>query len=226
MTKIIVSLSGGMDSGTLLAVAKSKGHEINAVGFRYGSKHEQWETQAAVSIVHHYSVHSRQIDLSPVMEGFRSNLMRDGGDIPEGHYEAESMKLTVVPGRNLIFASVLTGIAWSVGASEVWLGIHAGDHAIYPDCRPQWFEAMKKAVELGSDHLVTLKAPFLYVNKAEILCQGLKLGVPYQLTRTCYKDQLTACGRCGSCQERLASFRANGVEDPLPYESRGIVIKE
>lgn len=226
MSKIIVSLSGGMDSATLLASAKSKHHEVHGVGFRYGSKHNSYENEAALALAQYYDIPYRLFDLSGLMAGFRSNLMQDGGEIPEGHYEDESMKLTVVPARNMIFASVLTGVAWSEGATEVWLGIHAGDHAIYPDCRPQWFEAMRSAVELGSDHRVTLKAPFLYVDKAEILHQGLKLGVPYGLTRTCYAAQATACGRCGSCNERLASFKANGVEDPLDYESRDIMPKE
>jgi len=143
-----------------------------------------------------------------------------GGDIPEGHYEDESMSRTVVPGRNIIFASILTGVAWSLGAEEVWLGIHQGDHAIYPDCRPEFYRAMNEAVTLGTDGKVVLKAPFLDTNKTGILRRGLFLNVPYGYTRTCYKEQEIACGKCGSCQERLEAFAECGLTDPVEYETK------
>ncbi len=227
MTKAIVSLSGGMDSTTVLAHAVVQHHgDVAAVGFTYGSKHNQYENAAAERVAQHYGVPYKLIDLSSVMAGFKSDLMKSGGAIPEGHYEAASMSRTVVPGRNIIFASILAGIAWSEKAEQVWLGIHAGDHFIYPDCRPAFFEAMRKAVLAGTGDAATLVAPFLFASKADIVKSGLGLDVPYKLTRTCYADQEMACGRCGSCQERLDAFAANKIEDPLAYESRVILPKE
>ena len=222
--KAIVSLSGGVDSATVLAQSISEGREVLAIGFAYGSKHNQWENQAAVKLAVHYQVPFRLVDLSGVMAGFSSDLLRSGGNIPEGHYQAESMRRTVVPGRNTIFAAILLGIAQSEGAGEIWLGVHAGDHHIYPDCRPDWLRAMLQVVELSSEGKVTLRAPFMHCSKVSIVKRGLQKDVPYQITRTCYKDQEIACGKCGSCQERLEAFRLNGVEDPLPYESREILI--
>lgn len=224
--KAIVSLSGGLDSTTVLATVLAAGRQVATVGFYYRSKHNQFENAAARVIAAYYQVPFRLIDLSGVMEGFRSDLMESGGNIPEGHYEAESMRRTVVPGRNSIFASILLGIAESEDASEIWLGIHAGDHHIYPDCRPGWLTALRNLVAEASEGKVAVAAPFLDVDKGEIVKQGLQLNVPYQLTRTCYKAQVTACGRCGSCQERLAAFRANNVDDPLAYEFRGMLEKE
>lgn len=220
--RALVSLSGGMDSATVLAkvVEERRIGEVAAVGFSYGSKHNQYENEAARQVANHYGVPFRLIRLDEVMAGFQSALLQTGGDVPDGHYESESMNQTVVPGRNIIFASILTGLAWSQGASEVWLGIHQGDHAIYPDCRPEFLHAMNHAILAGTDERVRLVAPFLHVDKTTIIAEGLRMGVPYRLTRTCYKDQPIACGRCGACQERLEAFRENGIEDPIEYESR------
>jgi 7-cyano-7-deazaguanine synthase len=165
------------------------------------------------------------IDLYGIMLHFKSDLMLSGGEIPEGHYEAESMRRTVVPGRNSIFASILLGVAQSEGAEEIWLGIHAGDHFIYPDCRPEWVTPTRQVIRVASNDQIDLWTPFLQVDKSDILLKGFTLGVPYQLTRTCYKDQAIACGRCGSCQERLAAFRKIGREDPIEYEFRGELSK-
>lgn len=225
MVKSIVSLSGGMDSATVLAVALDQGREVEAVGFTYGSKHNKYENEAARLLADCFDVPFRLIDLAGITSHLQSNLLKSGGEIPEGYYEAESMKQTVVPGRNLIFTSILAGIAWSIGAEEVWLGIHAGDHFIYPDCRPAFFTAMRDAVEQGTGKRVTLQAPFLHETKVEILQIGFNLELPYHLTRTCYKDQPVACGRCGACQERLTAFAALGADDPIEYESRVLTPK-
>lgn len=221
----VVCLSGGMDSVTLLAKALTPPYNrrVRCVGFTYGSKHNLHENMAAAAVCGFYGVPFHLMDLSPIMCNFRSALLKTGGPIPEGHYEAANMTQTVVPGRNLIFLSVLTGYAWSVGAQEVWIGIHSGDHAIYPDCRPEFFEAMDRAMQTGSDGKVKLVAPFLKMNKTSIIAWGRTVHVPYYLTRTCYKDQTTACGKCGACQERLEAFAANGMSDPIEYESREIV---
>lgn len=216
--KVIVSLSGGMDSATVLAEALFQGHSVDTVLFKYGSKHNEFENKMAQALAEHYKVHWHLIDLSEVMEVFKSDLLLTGGEIPEGHYEDESMSRTVVPGRNIIFTSVLAGFAWSKNFQQVWVGIHTGDHAIYPDCRPGFYFAMKEAIEEGTDKNISLSAPFLNINKAGILARGLELGVPYELTRTCYKYQGVSCGKCGSCTERLEAFTKNGLKDPIPYE--------
>lgn len=219
--KAIVSLSGGMDSTTVLAEAIDQGRDVDCVGFTYGSKHNLYENRAAKQIADCYGCSFELVDFSDIARSFKSNLLQGQGEIPEGHYEADNMALTVVPGRNIIFISILAGLAWSRGAEEIWLGIHQGDHAIYPDCRLAFFSAMKNAIELGTDKRVTLVAPFLDTDKTGIVKRGLELDTPYQMTRTCYKDQEVACGKCGSCNERREAFMKNGVEDPIAYEYDG-----
>lgn len=226
--KAVVSLSGGMDSITALALAGNKHgwSNIIGVGFQYPSKHNMYEMDCAISISRYYGVHWCPVDVNSVFDRFKSNLLRGGGAIPEGHYQEESMKQTVVPCRNMIFASILAGVAESNGCGEVWMGVHAGDHHIYPDCRPEFLRDMGAAIYEGTDQKVVLQTPFMWKSKAEILKMGLDLNVPYRLTRTCYKNQETACGLCGSCQERLEAFLACYVEDPLEYQTRTILVKE
>ena len=224
--KKIIALSGGLDSTTLLAHVSYNEHtnpeNVLTVSFDYGSKHNPYEIAKAKQIAVYYKVDHKVIDLKQVMEGFKSNLMENGGDIPEGHYEDVSMSLTVVPSRNIIFTSILSGLVWSLTEKDepgiVYLGIHSGDHAIYPDCRPDFYFAMKEALATGTDKKVVLEAPFLDKNKADIVKIGLQLKVPYSSTRTCYKQQLLACGKCGSCQERIEAFLKNNAQDPIRYE--------
>lgn len=220
MVRVIVALSGGLDSCTALAhfCRQHGGDNVLCVGFRYGSKHGEFETRAARMIAQHYHVVFTTVDVSGVMAGFRSSLLQDGPPIPEGHYNDETMRQTVVPGRNLIFISILSGLAESMGYDVVGLGVHQGDHFIYPDCRPAFLQAAAEAVRVSSEHRVTVEAPFLTMDKASIVCRGFELGAPYHLTRTCYKAQLLACGKCGSCRERLEAFALNGVQDPIEYE--------
>ena len=216
--KAILALSGGMDSATLLAWLLHQGFAVEAVSFDYGSKHNSHERLMAEAFAAHYNVPLHKIDLSGVMAGFKSNLLKTGGDIPEGHYTDASMSATVVPGRNIIFLSILAGLAWSAGAGKIAIGIHSGDHAIYPDCRPDFYDAMNQAIWEGTDGAVDLMAPFVDWDKTKILEWGIPAGVPYHLTRTCYKDQPLSCGKCGSCVERLEAFAAVGSIDPIFYE--------
>lgn len=227
-TKLIVALSGGMDSTTALANAIScyPSAEILTAGFRYGSKHNTLELQAARRVADHYKVPFKEFDLRPVFQGFNSKLMAGGGMLPHGHYEEESMRDTVVPGRNIIFAAVLAGYAMSEKVNQVWLGIHAGDHYIYPDCRPDFYDAMNSAIRYGTGWEVWLVAPYLKQTKLDILRHGFGMTVPYHLTRTCYSYDEVACGKCGSCQERLEAFKLLGYEDPLPYQSRELLPKK
>jgi len=218
--KVVVSVSGGVDSTTLVAYLLSKKFDVIGVSFIYGAKHNDYELEAAKKICEYYKIQHQIFDLTEAFAPFNSALLKTGEDIPEGHYNEETMSQTVVPGRNIIFLSVLAGYAWSEKAAYIAIGIHAGDHFIYPDCRPQFYEAMSKAIIEGTDGNVSIIAPFVDLSKADIVSIGLELQVPYELTRTCYKMQEIACGRCGSCVERLEAFHLNGVEDPIEYEDR------
>ena len=216
--KAVMALSGGMDSTTMLAWLLDQGYEVEVCHFQYGSKHNPYEKEAATRVAAYYGVALHEVDLSSIMSQFKSALLAGQVEIPEGHYSEETMSQTVVPARNIIFLSIVSGFAWSVGASYVALGIHQGDHAIYPDCRKEFYKAMDAAVYLGTDRRVELIAPFVEWDKAKILEWGIPHGVPYELTRTCYKDQPVSCGRCGACVERQEAFWMNSAVDPVPYE--------
>lgn len=218
--KIVLSLSGGMDSTTLLSWLLNKGHEVYPFQFTYGSKHGYWEMEAVKRIEQHHMIEIPVISLENAFLQIQSHLLKSGGPIPEGHYNDLNMVQTVVPGRNSIFISILTGVAESIGARRVAVGVHSGDHFIYPDCRPRYIDAMDSAMRLASDGQVSIWAPFLDWDKTKIIKEGIKIGAPYHLTRTCYKDQPVACGKCGSCQERLEAFRNNDFDDPIDYEVR------
>jgi len=225
--KHVIGLSGGMDSATLLGYLLEQGSEqVHCCSFYYGSKHGQWELEAARNVAgfyqsHNFPVQHHQIDISGAFNEFKSNLLLSGEEIPEGHYEHESMTKTVVPGRNLILASIMAGLSESVGAGVVALGVHSGDHHIYPDCRPNFITALYKVIRSSSDGKVIVQAPFLNLDKTVILRIGfskVSIPVPYHLTRTCYKNQAPSCGRCGSCSERLLAFQEINIHDPIEYE--------
>jgi 7-cyano-7-deazaguanine synthase len=226
MKKAVIGLSGGMDSATLLGLLLYEDYEVHCCSFYYGSKHNAYERVAVANIINYYknrdfSVVLHTFNLEDIFKDFTSNLLKSGGDIPEGHYNDENMKLTVVPGRNMIFASIMAGLAESIGADVIALGVHAGDHAIYPDCRHEFIKVLDAAIYLSSDRKVQVLTPLIDDNKTSILKKGywdLAVRVPYQLTRTCYKDQELSCGKCGSCRERLEAFHNIGIEDPIKYE--------
>ena len=218
--KTLIVLSGGMDSTTALAWAKAEGHKIvGAVNFQYGSKHNSKEFFAARKIADHYGVELTYCDLDFVRQFFKSDLLKTGGEVPEGHYADESMKRTVVPFRNGIMLSIAAGFAESIGADAVVLGNHFGDHAIYPDCRKEFIEPMAQAIELGTYAKIKLLSPFASMGKHDIANLGWKLGVPYELTWSCYKGQEKHCGKCGTCVERKEAFQLSGVIDPTEYEA-------
>lgn len=216
--KVVLGLSGGMDSATLAAFYLDKGYEVIPVSFNYGSKHNFYEQKAAYTLSGFYGLTITEINLDFIGQLFKSNLLKTGGEIPEGHYQSHTMSRTVVPGRNVIFISIMMGYAWSIAADIVAIGVHAGDHAIYEDCRAGFVAAMNAAVIAGSGDRIRLEAPFQYFDKSKILRIGLNLETPYHLTRTCYKDQPVSCGKCGSCEERLEAFEKIGRKDPIEYE--------
>jgi len=222
--KIVMAISGGMDSTTLLAKLLSQGNTISPFWFFYGSKHNKYEQQAVRAVMRYYQAiytslnDLKEIDLSAFMSDFKSALMKnESEDVPEGEYNEPSMTKTVVPARNLIFISILSGIAASIDADAIALGVHAGDHYIYPDCRPAFLTSVQRTVEAALDRSMRLLVPYMDMTKADIAQQGIVLRVPYELTRTCYKDQPVPCGKCGACNERLAAFKEVGGTDPVRY---------
>jgi len=230
MKKVLISLSGGMDSATLLhlVIREHQYENVRSIFFDYGSKHNNYEWAAAEQIAAYYKVPILLINICMIGNLLKSDLLLSGGEIPEGHYESSEMTRTIVPGRNMIFISMLMGIAWSNQEEIIYLGMHEGDRIIYPDCRIEFIEAANKVVKMSTENNVSLSAPFLdlKLNKIGILKKGIEWGVPYQLTRTCYKDQSTACGKCGACQERAEAFAFNNLQDPVNWKQINIQIKK
>lgn len=215
---VLLSLSGGLDSTVLLASLLRDGYNVQLATFVYASKHNVYERIAAHNVATHYKLQTYVVNALSLFQWSKSALLINEQPIPEGHYEEESMKATVVPGRNLIFASVLASIAESQNISNIAFAAHSGDHHIYPDCRPDFFTNLFNTIHLSTDGKVKVLAPFLYKNKTEIVKIGEAAGVPFNLTRTCYKEQLVACGKCGSCVERLEAFKNAALTDPIEYE--------
>lgn len=217
--KTIAVLSGGMDSSTALAFMRSLDYEVvGALSFWYGSKHNDREYVSAQNVAAHYNIPIVQARLDFVAQHFASDLLLTGGDVPEGHYADPSMQRTVVPFRNGIMLAIAAGYAESKGANGVILGNHFGDHAIYPDCREEFAEAMRNAIELGTYAKIQLLTPFQRMTKTQIAEEGARLCVPFELTYSCYKGGEKHCGKCGTCVERKEAFRDAGLDDPTEYE--------
>lgn len=215
--KVVVIYSGGMDSFTVLNRALHDGKEVYALTFDYGQRHVK-EIEYASTVCKSLDVNHKVIDISAINQLLAGSSLTDDLDIPEGHYEAESMKSTVVPNRNMILLSLAVGYAVSVGASQVYYGAHSGDHAIYPDCRPEFVMKMNDVCKIANYESVEIFSPYLKETKSDILTDGLKMGLKYDNTWTCYNGREKACGQCGACQERLEAFKDNNVTDPLNYE--------
>ena len=217
--KVIVLLSGGVDSVTALYQAVDSHTVAGTVSFDYGSKHNSQELAFARWHSDYLKIPAHVISLPFVNELFQSHLLQSGGPVPDGHYEDVSMQQTVVPFRNGIMLSIAAGFAESVGAQGVILGAHTGDHAIYPDCREGFMEAMGRAIQLGTYAELSLICPFVSMSKAEIVTAGHKLNVDYGRTWSCYKGLEQHCGTCGTCVERREAFAVAGVEDPTVYRA-------
>ncbi|HEV7402601.1 MAG TPA: 7-cyano-7-deazaguanine synthase QueC [Chthoniobacteraceae bacterium] len=215
--KVIVLLSGGMDSVTALYEARQNHEVVCAVSFDYGSKHNHREIPFAKHHAAHLGLAHRTVPLAFIGESFASDLLASGGEIPKGHYEAESMKKTVVPFRNGIMLAIAAGLAESLGAAGLVIAAHAGDHAIYPDCREEFMQAIEDAMRLGTYAGIRLLRPFVALTKAEIARRGAALGVDYAQTWSCYVGGELHCGECGTCVERREAFLLAGVPDPTVY---------
>jgi 7-cyano-7-deazaguanine synthase len=219
--KVLVLLSGGMDSVTALHWAGREHEVIGCVSFDYCSKHNHREIPMAAWQAARLGLKHEVIALDFVNRLFASDLLRSGGDIPEGHYAAENMKRTVVPFRNGIMLSIACGLAESRGASALVIAAHGGDHAIYPDCRELFMRAMAGAMQQGTYAAIELLRPFIECDKADIVRRGTALGVDYAHTWSCYKGGEIHCGACGTCVERREAFILAGVTDPTVYEATG-----
>ncbi|EON92130.1 queuosine biosynthesis protein QueC [Marinobacter lipolyticus SM19] len=214
---VVVIYSGGMDSFTLLHLARARGHQVHALSFDYGQRHVR-ELEYARNVCEEAGIPHKVIDISALGAVMAGSALTADVDVPEGHYEEDSMKATVVPNRNMILLSLATGYAVTAGAGAVWYGAHGGDHAIYPDCRPEFVEKMDAVCRVANYEPVAIEAPFMAMDKSAILAEGLKLNLDYSQTWTCYNGRDRACGRCGSCVERREAFATHGLVDPLPYE--------
>lgn len=212
--RAVVILSGGMDSTTLAYDLVNKKYEVFALSFDYGQKHRKELVKAMVTATN-LGIRHEVIDLSYLSKFLKSSLTDSTQQVPEGHYADDNMKSTVVPNRNMIMLSIAIGYAITVGADTVAYGAHAGDHAIYPDCRPQFVWEMQKVADICHFTPVKLYAPYLSIHKGEIAILGKMLKVPYENTWTCYVGGEKPCGRCGSCVERAEAFAFAGMEDPL-----------
>ena len=201
MKKAVMIISGGMDSGVLLAENSDK-FEIHALTFDYGSNHSVREIPMAKKLAEKYAKSHNIIELPFIKQLFKSSLLSGGEAIPEGHYQAENMKSTVVPFRNGIMLSIAIGYAESIGAEFVLLGNHAGDHFIYPDCRPEFIKAFNESSIQGTFAKIQLLSPFCHWTKTDIGQYGNKINFDFTMTYSCYKGGEIHCGKCGACTER------------------------
>jgi 7-cyano-7-deazaguanine synthase len=215
--KVVVIYSGGMDSFTVLNRALTDGKEVFALSFDYGQRHVK-ELACASKVCKRLGVNHKVVDISSINQLLAGSSLTDDIEIPEGHYEAESMKSTVVPNRNMVLISLAVAYAVSVSAEQVYYGAHSGDHAIYPDCRPEFVEKMNDVCKIANYESVEIFSPYLTVSKTAILTDGITMGLDYSDTWTCYNGREKACGKCGACEERLEAFADNNTVDPIPYE--------
>ncbi|SFW49555.1 7-cyano-7-deazaguanine synthase QueC [Ruminococcus flavefaciens] len=222
--KALVLFSGGVDSTTCLGIAVNKygADEVLALSLYYGQKHSR-ELEAARKIAKHYGVKHKELDLALIFADSDCSLLSGSTeDIPKESY-AEQLKKTdgkpvstYVPFRNGLFLASAASIALSNGCTEIYYGAHSDDAAgnAYPDCSSDFNDAINRAIYLGSGEELRVVAPFIGMNKAQVVAEGLKLSVPYELTWSCYEGGDKPCGSCGTCRDRIAAFRANGMDDP------------
>ena len=223
MPKAVVLLSGGLDSTTTLAQAIADGNEVTALSFRYGQRHSR-ELVSAADVSKFYGIKHVIVDMDLSM--FRSALTREEIDVPENRDESQmgsDIPVTYVPARNIIMMSVAAGLCESVDADRIYIGANVVDYSGYPDCRPEFFEAFEKMINVGTKsgvegHPIKIETPILRCSKADIVRLGKKLGAPLHLTWSCYEGGEKACGKCDSCQLRLKGFEEAGYKDEIEYE--------
>lgn len=216
MKDSVIILSGGMDSVTLLYDYRDD--IALAVTFDYGSNHNKREAEYAKYHCEKLGIEHIVIPLDFMHKYFKSSLLEGADAIPEGHYADENMKSTVVPFRNGIMLAIACGIAESRNLHSVFIANHAGDHAIYPDCRLQFIVSMSEAMENGTYERVSVRAPYTKKTKTDIALIGKNLCIDYTKTYSCYKGGEKHCGKCGTCVERKEALHDAGIEDLTEYE--------
>ncbi|MFP5208222.1 MAG: 7-cyano-7-deazaguanine synthase QueC [Acidobacteriota bacterium] len=227
--KAVVLLSGGLDSATVLAIAKSEGYKLYALSFAYGQRHA-WELEAARRVAASIGVEQHRIAAID-LRAFGGSALTDDIAVPKGRATEEmahGIPITYVPARNTIFLSFALAWAEVLSASDVFIGVNALDYSGYPDCRPEFIEAFEKMANLatkagveGRQHL-KIHTPLIALSKAQIIAKGIELGVDYGLTSSCYdpSPEGEPCGQCDSCLLRQKGFRENGIEDPLQLQKK------
>ena len=216
--KAVVLFSGGLDSTVLASHLLSKGAEVRLLSIDYGQRHAK-ELTHGEALATRMNLPRKSLllpDLGDILGG--SSLTDDSVELPEGHYAEESMKATVVPNRNMILLALAGGYALSSGFDTIAYAAHAGDHAIYPDCRPEFAGAMGKALGLADWKDLNLYRPFVDLTKADLVKLGEELGAPLDMTWSCYAGREYHCGKCGTCVERKEAFELAKVPDPTKYE--------
>ncbi|WP_298528275.1 7-cyano-7-deazaguanine synthase QueC [uncultured Ruminococcus sp.] len=222
--KALVLFSGGVDSTTCLGIAVDKygAEEVLALSIYYGQKHSK-EIEAAEKIAAHYGVKLRTLDLALIFADSDCSLLKgSSAEIPKESYAEQLSETngapvsTYVPFRNGLFLSSAASIALSNGCEVIYYGAHSDDAAgnAYPDCSSDFNDAINRAIFIGSGNQLRVEAPFIGLTKAQVVAKGLSLNVPYELTWSCYEGGDVPCGECGTCRDRAAAFRANGIEDP------------
>ena len=215
MKDSILIYSGGLDSTTMLYDFRDS-IEL-AVSFDYGSNHNFREIECAKLHCELLGIEHLIIPLAFMRDYFRSSLLSGDEAVPDGDYSDANMLSTVVPFRNAIMLSIATGLAESHGLKHVMMANHSGDHAIYPDCRPEFVRAMDKAIQAGTYEGITLLTPYTGLSKADIARKGQLLGVDFSNTWSCYRGGDKHCGTCGTCRERKQALVEAGIEDPTEY---------
>jgi len=225
--KAVVLLSGGLDSSTVLYQAKADGYECYAISFDYQQRHHR-ELKSAAAIAHSAGVQEHQVVNFDLRQWGGSALTDDRLDLPENRsleQMSQNIPITYVPARNTIFLSFALSYAEAIAAQALYLGVNALDYSGYPDCRPDYIQAMQQVFDLGTKQgregeSIRIITPLINLKKTAIIELGNQLGVPWEKTWSCYAGSDVACGVCDSCQLRLAAFTELGLKDPLPYERR------
>ena len=212
----VLIVSGGMDSITMLYEYKER--IALGISFDYGSNHNAREIPFAAMHCKRLGIKHIVINLGFMYQYFKSSLLEGAEAIPEGNYDEENMKSTVVPFRNGIMLSIAAGVAESNGLKYVMMANHGGDHTIYPDCRPEFVSAMSEATRLGTYPGIEVLAPYTGITKSDIARHGKALGIDYAETWSCYKGGEHHCGKCGTCRERIEALADAGIEDHTVYD--------
>jgi 7-cyano-7-deazaguanine synthase len=220
LKKAVAVVSGGLDSVTLAHLLHAQGWALHLLAFNYGQRHVR-ELEFAQACAQRLDAEFSVVDLSSMKGLLKGSALTDDIDVPHGHYASPSMAITIVPNRNAIFLTIAYGTAVADNAEMVAVGVHAGDHPIYPDCRPafiQLFAAMQRVATEGCGHPdLHLHAPFVQLAKQDIVKLGAEVGVPFEQTWSCYEGGAVHCGLCGTCVERKEAFTLAGVADPTEY---------